>query len=1722
MSISKKILQLTASAFIAAQALTVAQAQAPLELQFLGRYSTNTYNSGGAEISAYDVATKRLFTVNGSSGDVDIINLSNPALPVLIGSIDLGAYGNAANSVASKNGIIAIAVEGFVKQDSGKVVFTDAFGTVQKVVTVGALPDMITFTPNGNYVLTANEGEPNDSYTIDPEGSVSVINISSGVANATVNHAGFGAYNPGNIDPAIRIYGPGATVAQDLEPEYIAISEDGQTAWVTCQENNALAIINIPTATVSTLKSLGFKNHSLSGNGFDASNQNSGNVNITTWPVRGMYQPDALASFKVGTQEYIISANEGDARAYPGFNEEIRVGNSGYILDSTAFPNAATLKNNNNLGRLNVTNRLGDIDNDNDFDVIYAYGSRSVSIWDANGNLVWDSADQLEQITNQLLPNNFNCSNSNNTKKDRSDDKGPEPEAVTTAKIGDSTYAFIGLERIGGMMVYNITNPAAPYFCSYINTRNFAQTPGLNSGGDLGPEGVLFIPKAQSPNGADLIVLSNEISGTVSIYQVGRRSTVQILHASDFEASVSAIQDAPRFAAIVDTLENTYPNTLILSSGDNFIPSPFSLSGEDPSLVNVFKNTYITYYNSNFANNDLRAGIGRGDISIMNFIGIEASALGNHEFDWGTNELRNIIAGVNSGSAIRWFGAQFPYLSANLNFSLDANLSNITTNSRLENTAFRSNPSLGAAQIATRPKIAPSCIINKNGQKYGIVGATTPILASISSPGATTVRNPGAGTNDMSLLATILQPVIDSLRFAEGCDKIILLAHMQQLSFEKQLATFLNGVDIIIGGGSNTLMADATDRLRAGDVAAETYPFFTTGADGKPTVIINTDGNYKYVGRLVIEFDAAGNIVPASVTSAISGVYPADSLGVEEVWGAGNYAAAFTPGSKGSLVKTICDAIGTVITLKDGNIFGKTAVWLEGRRNFVRTEETNLGNLTAEANLWMARFYDGNTRISIKNGGGIRSAIGYVNAVGSSLNLEPPIANPASGKLQGDISQLDIENSLRFNNQLSLLTLSANGLRTILEHGVRATLAGATPGQFPQIAGVRFSYDPSRPPMNRIVSAVLVDSLGQTTDTLVMNGITFGDTTRTFRIVTLNFLAGGGDAYPFLQFGSNRIDIPTLPAAGPAVAGFALPGSEQDAFAEYMKFNFTSAPYNLGETPITQDPRIENLQQRADDILPLTIGTTSSTSASCINPGSLTLNFTGGGAPYSIQWNGGSASNISSPYTINSLNAGAYTVIVSDIYNAKDTVLVNVAPAAGPGAAGLITGSPASDCVSGGAGARLFQIAAVNNATLYNWSWNGTAGVSISTGNGTTIINLSWTASAIQNGINGTLTVTPFDTCGQPGTASSISIDYKAAAPVTPGSVSGPGKVCPGDVAVYSVAAVKRASVYNWTLPAGMTITQGAGTNIITVSIDNSYIGGNLSLSASNPCGTSPLRQRTLGINTPARPGVISGPVGGVCNLSGVVYTTAGTPSATSYIWTIPAGVNLVSGQGSNSITVDFTSTFLSGSIGVSAVNNCGTGTARTLSITAAPSRPGVISGTFNICPLQSGVAFSVPTADGASSYNWTVPAGASLVSGQGTKNIVVDFNLSLVNGSTIRVNASNACGTSPNRLSTSLNSDSIFCGSTRIAVKGSDYNVEAYPNPAADVLFIESDMLDGSAFNYTLFDVTGKTIGAVYVPAGDALNRFELPVSNLSNGLYFITLLVNGEKHSIRFSVQH
>jgi hypothetical protein len=301
------------------------------------------------------------------------------------------------------------------------------------------------------------------------------------------------------------------------------VSHDSRTAWVTLQENNALAVIDLTTKRVTDLIALGFKNHQLPGNGLDPTDQ-GGENSIQNWPVWGMFQPDGIAAFEHYGQTYLVTANEGDVREYSalaGGTEQRRI--SSLALDAASFPNAAALQAASAMGRLNVTMFDGDTDGDGDFDRLFAFGARSFSIWDDAGQRVFDSGDALEQLTASRYPANFNASNTNNTRDNRSDDKGPEPEGLTVARLFGRLYLFVALERIGGIVVYEIVNPAAPAFVQYINVRDFAAAPSSVAAGDLGPEGVIVIPAEDSPNGQPLLVVANEVSGTTRIYGIRPR-----------------------------------------------------------------------------------------------------------------------------------------------------------------------------------------------------------------------------------------------------------------------------------------------------------------------------------------------------------------------------------------------------------------------------------------------------------------------------------------------------------------------------------------------------------------------------------------------------------------------------------------------------------------------------------------------------------------------------------------------------------------------------------------------------------------------------------------------------------------------------------------------------------------------------------------------------------------------------------------------------------------------------------------------------------------------------------------------------------------------------------------------------------------------------------------------------------------------------------------------
>jgi hypothetical protein len=435
----------------------------------------------------------------------------------------------AANSVAAIDGVLAGAIEASPKTDPGLVAFyRTATLELLATVSVGALPDMLAFTHDGARVLVANEGEPSDDYTRDPEGTISVIDIGSGfMAPLTVTELGFNSFEPQAASlraAGVRLYGPGATLSQDLEPEYIAIAEDDRLAWVSLQENNALALVDLEALAIVDILPLGVKDHALPGNELDPSNRDGG-VRLASWPVVGMYMPDTIAAYEVGGRTYVVTANEGDSRDYDGFSEELRVAD--LVLDPTRFPNAASLQDDAALGRLKTSSASGDTDGDGDVDIVHAFGARSFSIRDGlSGDLVFDSGNDFERITATRVGALFNADNDSVGGDSRSDDKGPEPEALVLAQIRGATFAFVGLERVGGIMVYDITHPESPRFIQYVASRDLeldfdgAVASELSAAGDLGPEGMVFVPAASSPTGEDMLVVANEVSGTTSFYVI--------------------------------------------------------------------------------------------------------------------------------------------------------------------------------------------------------------------------------------------------------------------------------------------------------------------------------------------------------------------------------------------------------------------------------------------------------------------------------------------------------------------------------------------------------------------------------------------------------------------------------------------------------------------------------------------------------------------------------------------------------------------------------------------------------------------------------------------------------------------------------------------------------------------------------------------------------------------------------------------------------------------------------------------------------------------------------------------------------------------------------------------------------------------------------------------------------------------------------------------------
>lgn len=616
---------------------------------------------------------------------------------------------------------------------------------------------------------------------------------------------------------------------------------------------------------------------------------------------------------------------------------------------------------------------------------------------------------------------------------------------------------------------------------------------------------------------------------------------LQLLHFADIDGGGTVgLEHVADFSALVASFRGDMPdNTILVSSGDNYVPGPVYQASNDPAMAEAVGS----------------AGVGRGEVAFLNTMDVDVTAVGNHDLDGGPEEFAGIIQPDQGG----WPGSHFPWVAANLDFSSEPQLAELV-----------SPDGLIASEVQGR--LAGSVVLEVDGHRVGVVGASTPTLDQITSTGQIGIRP--ADPDDMDALAGVIQERVDALA-ADGVNVIILAAHMQQLQVERALAERLEHVDVVIAGGSNSILADSTSRLHPGDVAVDEYPLVYRSPLDEPVLLVNTDGDFRYLGRLLLQFDADGVIDLEQLGGRQAGVW-ASKASVVEDRGAEPMAE----------VQAIRDTFWRILEAQEGNVLGYTKQYLEGRRARMRTRETNLGRLWAKATLWLGRQQEPEAVVAFRNGGGIRAPIGHMivppgSRDASEVQLHPPAANRF--RPEGSISQLHVETALAFNGELVALTVTAGELYDIMEYAVSGIEPGASPGWFPQFTGLRLSYDASRParrPLEagqgeinqgvnsngeRVRELAVVAPDGETTK-LVSNGEWVGDAEQRFRVITLGFLAQCvphpgeqdrqtgqcGDGYPLSGLSRpRRRDLAGLDYRGVDV-DFAAPGTEQYALAAYL------------------------------------------------------------------------------------------------------------------------------------------------------------------------------------------------------------------------------------------------------------------------------------------------------------------------------------------------------------------------------------------------------------------------------------------------------------------------------------------------------------------------------------------------------------------------------------------
>ncbi|MFI8410878.1 choice-of-anchor I family protein [Paeniglutamicibacter gangotriensis] len=987
----------SAAASIVPDPITYSAKGAGLELAAVGSYETGTFDKSAAEIVTYHAASQRLFVVNAQAGAVDVLDIADPTKPVKLYTISGKGI---ANSVAVRaDGLGAIALESSTKTAAGSLLFFDAnspTATILGSVEVGALPDMVSISEDGSYAVVANEGEPADDFSSDPEGTVSVVSLPDKLAapaQSALKTADFHEFELGGtkkLPAEVRVFGPtphgdDKPVSRNLEPEYVAI--DGTTAYAALQEANAIAEIDLPSATVTAIRSLGFKDHSQPGNGLDASDKD-GKIDIRTFDgLKGAYMPDGINAYTSGTTTYLVTANEGDAREFGDYEEGTRVKNlveDGFAPvceDSPAFG----LTDDADLGRLNISTASGLNATGDCYEELVAFGSRSFSIWGTDGKQVFDSGDDFEKITAAANPNFFNSNHSESNLEGRSEDKGPEPENLAIGAIGDKTYAFIGFERVGGIAVYDITKPTASAFVTYVNNRDFSESVeeggNLAKAGDLGPEGLAFIPADGSPTGSPMLAVGNEVSGTTTLFAisgddvpapVSATTDIRILGINDFHGRIEA-NGAEAGAAVlggaVKELKEENPNTLFVSAGDNIGASTFtSFSQQDNPTIDALAAS-----------------------------GVEVSVGGNHEFDAGFKDLtERVIPRYAKSTGID--GAEL---------SLGANVYQKGTKT---------------------PALKEYAIREIDGVKVGFIGTVTESTASMVSPVGIKDIEFGDQLEAANRVAAALS---DGNEKNGEADAIVLLTHdgsavdkCEAIATEK--TTY------------GKLVREASDKINA-IISGHTHQAYDCSfpvegwAAGLERPVIQSHQYGTTLGALDLKLDPETKDI-VSLGAELLPLTTTDEAGESTP----NYAAL---PSVGQIVDEATKQAETAGAVEVGKIGAD--ITRGGTEGSDRGVESSLGNLVADMHLWST---------SNDSFGGQKADIGIMNPGGLRADL-------LFGK-DGTISYQDAASVQPFGNTLITKDLTGAQLKDILEEQWQPEGSSRPKLHLGISAELSYTYDP--------------------------------------------------------------------------------------------------------------------------------------------------------------------------------------------------------------------------------------------------------------------------------------------------------------------------------------------------------------------------------------------------------------------------------------------------------------------------------------------------------------------------------------------------------------------------------------------------------------------------------------------------------------------------------------